>query len=69
MPLEDAIAGRAGVRSFARKWRNVCAGISGLSIVSVFRGALPFLLANLQVLILICLIPELSSWLPTLIMC
>ena len=47
---------------------NVCASISGHSIISVFRGALPFLLANLLVLILVCLVPELSTWLPAVIM-
>ena len=47
---------------------NVCASISGHSIISVFRGALPFLLANLLVLILISLIPALSTWLPSLLM-
>jgi tripartite ATP-independent transporter DctM subunit len=47
---------------------NVCASISGHSIISVFRGALPFLLANLLVLVLISLIPELSTWLPALVM-
>ncbi len=47
---------------------NVCASISGHSIISVFRGALPFLLANLLVLILISLIPELSTWLPAVLM-
>lgn len=47
---------------------NVCSQISGLSIVNIFRGAAPFLLANLLVLALICLIPALSTWLPALIM-
>lgn len=47
---------------------NVCASISGHTIISVFRGALPFLLANLLVLTLVSLIPELSTWLPAVIM-
>ncbi len=47
---------------------NVCASISGHSIISVFRGALPFLLANLLVLALVALIPELSTWLPAVVM-
>ncbi len=47
---------------------NVCASISGHSIISVFRGALPFLLANLLVLTLISLVPQLSTWLPALVM-
>ena len=47
---------------------NVCASISGHGIISVFRGALPFLLANVLVLALISLIPVLSTWLPELLM-
>ncbi len=47
---------------------NVCASVSGESIISVFRGALPFLLANLLVLILVSLLPPLSTWLPELLM-
>ncbi len=47
---------------------NVCASISGHSIISVFRGALPFLLANVVVLALVSLIPALSTWLPELLM-
>ena len=47
---------------------NVCASISGHSIIAVFRGALPFLLANLLVLALVALIPELSTWLPSVVM-
>lgn len=47
---------------------NVCASISGHSIISVFRGALPFLLANLLVLVLVSLFPALSTWLPALVM-
>ncbi len=47
---------------------NVCASISGHSIISVFRGALPFLLANVVVLALLSLIPALSTWLPALLM-
>ncbi|WP_316979888.1 TRAP transporter large permease [Shumkonia mesophila] len=47
---------------------NVCSSISGLSIINVFRGAAPFLLANALVLALISIFPELSTWLPALIM-
>ena len=47
---------------------NVCASISGHGIISVFRGALPFLLANVLVLALISLLPVLSTWLPELLM-
>ena len=47
---------------------NVCSAISKESIVSIFRGALPFLWADLLVLLLITIFPELSVWLPELIM-
>jgi TRAP-type C4-dicarboxylate transport system permease large subunit len=47
---------------------NVCSAISGLSIVNIFRGAIPFLIANVLVLILISIFPELSIWLPNLLM-
>lgn len=47
---------------------NVCSQISGLGILNVFRGAAPFLAANVLVLILIAIFPELSTWLPALIM-
>jgi TRAP-type C4-dicarboxylate transport system permease large subunit len=47
---------------------NVCASVSGESILSVFRGALPFLLANFLVVLLLCLFPALSTWLPALLM-
>lgn len=47
---------------------NVCAGISGYGIVSVFGSALPLLLANAVVLVLISLSPVLSTWLPEVLM-
>ena len=47
---------------------NVCSAISGQSIINVFRGAAPFLVANVLVLILISTIPELTTWLPALLM-
>jgi len=47
---------------------NVCSAISKQSIVSIFRGALPFLLADLLVLLLITIFPALSIWLPELLM-
>ena len=34
-------------------------------MMDVFKGALPFLIAFLLVLVIIVLIPELSVWLPT----
>ncbi len=47
---------------------NVCSSISGQSIIAIFRGALPFLLANVLVLLLITVFPVLSTWLPALLM-
>jgi tripartite ATP-independent transporter DctM subunit len=47
---------------------NVCAIVSGLKIGSIFRAALPFLLANVVTLALIALFPQLVLWLPTLLM-
>lgn len=43
---------------------NVCAAISKLGIGEIFRGASPFLLANLITLILVCLFPALVLWVP-----
>lgn len=47
---------------------NVVSTISGLSIVQIFRGSMPFLIANLLVLFLISVFPALSNWLPNLLM-
>jgi len=46
----------------------VASTISKVSIGRIFRGAAPFLLANLIVLALISVFPELSLWLPKLLM-
>jgi tripartite ATP-independent transporter DctM subunit len=45
---------------------NVASAISKLGIGTIFRAALPFLLANIITLILITYIPQLSMWLPAL---
>ena len=45
---------------------NVAAAISGLGIESVFRGATPFLAANVLTLILISIFPQLTLWIPAL---
>lgn len=45
---------------------NVASKISNRSIVHIFKSALPFLLANLLVMLLICLVPAFSEWLPGL---
>ena len=47
---------------------NVCSVISGLGIGAIFRGALPFLAANVLTLVLIVLFPSLVLWLPSLLM-
>ncbi|MGQ7249285.1 TRAP transporter large permease [Halomonas sp. V046] len=41
---------------------NVCSSITGLSIGRIFRGALPFLLANLLVILVVMLFPALTLW-------
>jgi tripartite ATP-independent transporter DctM subunit len=47
---------------------NVASVISQLGIGTIFRAALPFLLANLITLILLSIFPQLSTWLPALLM-
>lgn len=47
---------------------NVCSAISKQSIISIFLGALPFLLADVLILLLVTIFPELSDWLPQLLM-
>jgi tripartite ATP-independent transporter DctM subunit len=47
---------------------NVASAISRLGIGRIFRGAVPFLVANAVTLVLITVIPELSLWLPGLLM-
>jgi tripartite ATP-independent transporter DctM subunit len=47
---------------------NVCATISDLPIGTIFRGAAFFLLANVIVLSLIILMPQLVLWIPNQIM-
>jgi TRAP-type C4-dicarboxylate transport system permease large subunit len=45
---------------------NVASAISKLGIGRIFRGALPFLLANIITLIAITYLPQLSMWLPAM---
>lgn len=45
---------------------NVASAISKLGIGTIFRAAIPFLLANIITLILITYIPQLSMWLPAI---
>jgi len=47
---------------------NVCSLVSGLRIGRIFRAALPFLAANVVVLVLMTLFPELVLWVPRLLM-
>lgn len=46
---------------------NVCSAVCGLRIGEIFRGAFLFLLANVVVLFLIVLFPQLVLWVPSLI--
>jgi TRAP-type C4-dicarboxylate transport system permease large subunit len=45
---------------------NVASAISNLGIGTIFRGAMPFLLANIITLFLITYIPQLILWLPSI---
>jgi len=47
---------------------NVASAISGLGIGKIFKGALPFLLANIITLILISFVKPFTLWLPELLM-
>jgi tripartite ATP-independent transporter DctM subunit len=47
---------------------NVASAISRLGIGRIFKGAVPFLLANAITLVLITVVPSLSIWLPGLLM-
>ena len=47
---------------------NVCAAVSGLRIGVIFNSAALFLLANVIVLLLIVLLPQLALWIPDLVM-
>jgi TRAP-type C4-dicarboxylate transport system permease large subunit len=43
---------------------NVANKISGLSIIEIFKSALPFIICNIIVLIVVTFIPAASLWLP-----
>lgn len=47
---------------------NVASVISGINIFRIFRGALPFIIMNVIVLVMITLVPWFSLWLPNLLM-
>jgi tripartite ATP-independent transporter DctM subunit len=46
---------------------NVATKICGLSIVQIFKEALPFIICNVIILILVTFIPAVSTWLPSII--
>jgi TRAP-type C4-dicarboxylate transport system permease large subunit len=45
---------------------NITAALARLDIVRIFWGALPFLVCNVIVLILICFIPAVTTYIPSL---
>jgi tripartite ATP-independent transporter DctM subunit len=47
---------------------NVASTITKLDIVTIFRASIPFLVANVIILLLVTFIPALSLWLPSLLM-
>jgi tripartite ATP-independent transporter DctM subunit len=47
---------------------NVASTITKLDIVTIFRASLPFLIANVIILLLVTFVPALSLWLPGLLM-
>ena len=46
---------------------NVASAISKLEIGTIFRAAIPFLIANIITLIIVTLVPPVSTWLPSLL--
>ncbi len=46
----------------------ICAGIANLSLSPVIKAIVPFLLANIAVLMLVSYFPVFSTWLPSLLM-
>ena len=46
---------------------NACHRINKMPILDIFKGAVPYIICNLLVLIAVTLIPALTTWLPTLI--
>lgn len=46
---------------------NVAAKISELSIIDVFKSAIPFLICNIIILLLVTFVPSISLWLPSTI--
>ncbi len=47
---------------------NVASTITKLDIVTIFRASIPFLIGNIIILLLVTFVPEVSMWLPNLLM-
>lgn len=47
---------------------NACTKINKMPIADIFKGALPFIICNVLILLLVTFIPEVSTWIPSLIM-
>jgi tripartite ATP-independent transporter DctM subunit len=47
---------------------NVASTIAKLDIVTIFKASIPFLIANIIILLLVTFVPALSLWLPRLLM-
>jgi TRAP-type C4-dicarboxylate transport system permease large subunit len=47
---------------------NVTSTITKLDIVTIFRASIPFLIADIIVLLLVTYVPAVSLWLPALLM-
>ncbi|TCL00066.1 tripartite ATP-independent transporter DctM subunit [Natranaerovirga hydrolytica] len=46
---------------------NACTKINRMPILQIFKGALPFIICNIVVLVLISLVPALTTWLPSVL--
>lgn len=47
---------------------NACTKVCNMSIIKIFKNALPFMVCNLIVLLLVTFVPAISTWLPSLFM-
>ena len=47
---------------------NAGSKVCGLSIIEIFKGAAPYMICNIIVLLLVTLVPEISTWLPNALM-
>jgi tripartite ATP-independent transporter DctM subunit len=47
---------------------NAANKICGMPIMDIFKSALPFIICNVMVLLLVTYVPEISTWLPSLFM-